>query len=157
MPMSLSAAESWIGVASTNRNRIFFSVFIFFLIIACCLLPDVYCHLITLSARASTDGGIVRPICFAVFQIDDELKLHRTLYWEVGWLGAFQDFVHISSGAAEQLSVNRCVRHQATSDRVLRRGVHRRQPILSRELHDKVSVRIHERLGQGDEGLGTLL
>ena len=29
-----------------------------------------YCvHLITLSARASTFGGIVRPICFAVFRL----------------------------------------------------------------------------------------
>src|SRR5215467_6467394 len=90
-------------------------------------------------------------------QIDDELKLHRTLYWQVGWLGAFQDFVHISSGAAEQVSVNRCVRHQAARVRVLWRGVDRRQLILSRELHDKVSVRIHERLGQRDESLGTFL
>src|SRR5215470_12967332 len=91
------------------------------------------------------------------FQIDDELKLHRTLYWEVGWLGAFQDFVHISRGAAEKVSVNRCVRHQAAGIHIVRRGVHPRQLILSRELHDTVSVRISERLGQRDESLGTLL
>ena len=30
-------------------------------------------YLITLSALASTFGGIVRPICFAVFEIDDKL------------------------------------------------------------------------------------
>src|SRR5262245_19197873 len=34
----------------------------------CCLVPHTYIHLITLSALASTLGGIVRPICFAVFR-----------------------------------------------------------------------------------------
>ena len=32
------------------------------------LLP-AHCHLITLSALASTFGGIVRPICFAAFKL----------------------------------------------------------------------------------------
>ena len=32
-------------------------------------------YLMTLSALASTLGGIVRPICFAVFKIDHELEL----------------------------------------------------------------------------------
>ena len=40
-----------------------------FLTIAYCLLPDACYHLITLSARASTLGGIARPICFAVFRL----------------------------------------------------------------------------------------
>src|SRR5262250_2270461 len=31
--------------------------------------PIAFSHLITLSARYSTDGGIVRPICFAVFKL----------------------------------------------------------------------------------------
>src|SRR6266480_2551711 len=33
------------------------------------LLSTRYCHLITLSARSSTLGGIVRPICFAVLKL----------------------------------------------------------------------------------------
>ena len=32
-------------------------------------------HLMTLSARASTLGGIVRPSCLAVFRLIDELEL----------------------------------------------------------------------------------
>jgi hypothetical protein len=35
------------------------------------------------------------------FQIDDELKLHWLLNWNVGGLCAFQDFVHKVSGAPE--------------------------------------------------------
>jgi hypothetical protein len=34
-------------------------------------------HLITQSDRASTFGGIVRPICFAAFRLIDQLKLRR--------------------------------------------------------------------------------
>ena len=29
----------------------------------------LFCHLITLSARASTFGGIVRPICLAILRL----------------------------------------------------------------------------------------
>ena len=47
----------------------------------------------TLSALASTFGGIVRPICFRRFQIDDELELRRLLHRKIGGLGAFQDLI----------------------------------------------------------------
>ena len=39
------------------------------LTIAYCLLPTAFFHRITFSARASRFGGIVRPICFAVFKL----------------------------------------------------------------------------------------
>src|SRR5262249_8889496 len=38
-------------------------------VLASCLTPFVSFHLISLFARASTSGGIVRPICFAVFRL----------------------------------------------------------------------------------------
>ena len=53
----------------------------------------------TLSARASTFGGIVRPICLAALRLIDELELRRLLHGNVGGLGAFQDLVHKVSGA----------------------------------------------------------
>jgi hypothetical protein len=59
--------------------------------------PDSYfprAYLITLSALASTFGGIVRPICFAVFEVDDEFKL----CW-LFQLGALPHFVNKDSGA----------------------------------------------------------
>jgi hypothetical protein len=54
-----------------NTSR--FLLYLFFLLnpesktSSCCLVPTAY--LITRSARASTFGGIVRPICFAVFKL----------------------------------------------------------------------------------------
>src|SRR5262245_60861135 len=39
------------------------------LAIADCLLPKAYVHRITLSARASTFGGMIRPICFAALRL----------------------------------------------------------------------------------------
>ena len=53
----------------------------------------------TLSARASTFGGIVTPICLAALEIDEELKLRRLLDGNVGGLGAFQYLVDKVSGA----------------------------------------------------------
>ena len=47
----------------------------------------------TLSALASTLGGMVRLICFAVFKINHKLKLRRLLHREIGGLGSLQDFV----------------------------------------------------------------
>jgi hypothetical protein len=44
----------------------------------------------TRSAQAKTFGGIVNLVCFAAFQIDDELELHRLLNRKIGRLGAFQ-------------------------------------------------------------------
>ena len=55
----------------------------------------------TRSARASTFDGIVRPICFAVFRLIDELELRRLLDGQVGRLCAFQDLVDKVSDAPE--------------------------------------------------------
>ena len=40
-------------------------------------------------------------------QIDHELELRRLLDRKIGGLGSFQDFVHVSSGAAEQVDLVR--------------------------------------------------
>ena len=37
------------------------------------------------------------------FQIDDELEFVWLLHGEIGWLPAFEDFVHIGRGAPEQV------------------------------------------------------
>jgi hypothetical protein len=39
------------------------------------------------------------------FQIDNELKFLRLLHWQVGGFSAFQDLVHIRSGAAGEVVV----------------------------------------------------
>src|SRR5215510_14071527 len=50
------------GCAKREQRRDEFSI-------AYCLSPVASSHLITLSARYSTDCGIVRPISFAVFKL----------------------------------------------------------------------------------------
>src|SRR5215831_10127275 len=57
-------------------------------------------HLTTLSARYKTDCGIVRPICFAVLRLITSSKLCWLLHREIGRFCAFEDFVHVGSGAA---------------------------------------------------------
>src|SRR5439155_13413069 len=51
-----------------EENR-FRHVFLSGLFAANCFLLTAYCHFMTLSALNSTDCGIVRPICFAVFKL----------------------------------------------------------------------------------------
>ena len=63
---------------SSKRNSIALSArqitFLFIGFLPACFaansfLLTAFCHLITLSARAKTFGGIVRPICFAAFRL----------------------------------------------------------------------------------------
>ena len=42
----------------------------------------------TLSALASTFGGIVRPICLAVFRLMINSNFYRLLHGKIGGLGA---------------------------------------------------------------------
>jgi hypothetical protein len=50
----------------------------------------------TRCARESTFGGIVSPICLAVFRIDHELKLRRLFDRQVGGLGALENLVRVA-------------------------------------------------------------
>ena len=74
------------------------------------LIPS---HLITLSARNSTDCGIVRLSASAVFRIDYKFELRRLLDGEVRGLDAFQNFVHVDCCALEVFSIVGCIRMQA--------------------------------------------
>ncbi len=51
-------------------------------------------YLITLSARASTLGGIVRPICFAVLRLISSSNCVGCCTGRSG-LRSFQDLVHV--------------------------------------------------------------
>ena len=60
-------------------------------------------HLITLSARASTFGGIVRPICFAAFRLMINSNFVGCSTGKIGGLRAFKNLVHIRGGAPVQV------------------------------------------------------
>jgi hypothetical protein len=58
---------------------------------------------ITSSTRARNAAENSAPRAFAVFEIDDQIKLGRLLNRHVGWLRTTQDLVHIIAGASEKL------------------------------------------------------
>jgi hypothetical protein len=57
--------------------------------------------LITLSARASTLGEIVRPIRFAAFRLMMNSNFVGCCHRQVGGLRAFQNFIYVRGGAPE--------------------------------------------------------
>ena len=58
-------------------------------------------HLMTLSARASTFGGIVRPICFAVLRLITNSNFVGCSTGKIGGLGSFENLVDVSGCAPE--------------------------------------------------------
>ncbi len=111
----------------------------------------------TRSARASTFAGIVRLICLAALQIDEELKLLRLLYREIGGLGAFQDFVHIRRGAAEQVGDAHGIDHKAAFFDKFCTGVCRREPVFYRKFQNLCSVRVEDEARKHEDCVSTLL
>ena len=56
-------------------------------------------HSITSSARASSDGGTVRPSALAVLRLIDQLVLGRRLHRQVGRLLALEDAIDVAGRA----------------------------------------------------------
>src|SRR5215469_4045182 len=79
-------------------------------------------------------------------EIDYQLELRRLLHRQVGRLCAFQDFVHVCSGAPPVILVVRRVAHKPSCLDPFRRYVHRREMALSREIHDSLSVGTSDRI-----------
>src|SRR6266481_6756441 len=59
----------WIVGTREQESRTDYSIDASFSQSFCRLPTSDHCHLITLSARANTLGGIVRPICLAVLRL----------------------------------------------------------------------------------------
>ena len=68
-------------------------------------------HLSTLSARARTFGGIVRPICLAVFRLMMKSRTLSVALREIGGFRTFEDLVDVSSSAAKQISIVARITH----------------------------------------------
>src|SRR4029453_18642067 len=88
------------------------------------------------------------------FEIDEELKLCRLLDGNVGGFGAFQNTVDKVRGAPPFVRLGRPRAHQAAGLNKLTVMVHRRQPVLRREVQhltllssDNSTWGINERLG----------
>src|SRR5262249_21522332 len=68
------------------------------------------------------------------FQIDDELELHRLLDRKITSLGTFENLVHISGGAAEQVGKAHTVAHKPPVFHKFWPGIYGRKPALCREV-----------------------
>ena len=95
-------------------------------------------HRITRSARASTFGGIVRPICLAAFRLMMNSNFVRLLDRKIGGLGAFQNLVHIGGGAPVQVGKVHAVGHEPAGFDKFWPVVYRREPVLYREVRQSV-------------------
>ena len=117
------------------------------------LLSTQNCHLMTRSARASTFGGIVRPICLAAFRLMMNSNFVGCSTGKIGGLCAFQDFVHIGGGAPVQVGNAHAVGHKPAASTYSALYVYRREPALYREFCNLCSVRIADRAGYQHRGL----
>ena len=105
----------------------------------------------------STTGGIVRPICLSRVEIDDQLKLRWLLNWEISGLAAFENLVHIGSGAPVQVGHGHAVGHKPAGFHVFSIAVNRREPALYREFCSLCSVRIGNARQQTKDCVSTPL
>src|SRR5215216_4314314 len=90
-------------------------------------------------------------------EIDDQLEFGGLLNGQVGGLGALQDLVGQDRGAAENVVIVRCIANETAGENILAVGVHRRKPVLYHEGGDARALARQERVGDGEDRLGTLM
>src|SRR5439155_27187693 len=86
-----------------------------------------------------------QPDLLGGLEVDDQLELCRLLHRQIGGLSAFQNLVHIRSRAPVQVNNAHAVAHKPSVFHILRRGVHRRQPVFYREVCNLFSLRNEDR------------
>src|SRR5688572_22244374 len=87
----------------------------------------------TLSALASTPGGIGRPICLAVFKLTTSSNL-PAVRPVVQPVCAFQDFVDVNRRAARKITAITAIGDKPAGFRVFRYGINSRQPMFQGEI-----------------------
>src|ERR671937_170723 len=72
--------------------------------------------------------------CVGSFHIDDQLETSWLLDRQIGWLGAFEDFVDIDGSLAKKVRIYRGVRHQPAFVGEPARHRNCRHTVLQRQL-----------------------
>src|SRR5438552_3273495 len=85
--------------------------------------------------------GNRQPERLGRLEVDDQLELRRLFHGKVGGLGAFEDFVHVGSGAPELSDEIDSVRQQQSGLGVLPEKVDAGQPMLHRQVSDLLPAR----------------
>ena len=85
---------------------------------------------------------------FRGFHIDDEFEFCRLFYWQVCWLGALENLVHINGSAARPIVSTRAI--SSLGNRLGTNGfTHGGQFVLHRKLYKLFPVK--QREGPGDQ------
>src|SRR4249920_3398361 len=85
--------------------------------------------------RRNRDADLLRG-----YQVNHELKLRGLFYWQVGGLGAFENFVYVGGGAPEQVRKTHSIKHQTARFDKLAVWIESWQPVLRREGHDPLLI-----------------
>jgi hypothetical protein len=100
------------------------------------------------SARASTDGGIVRLTSSNVMGFFDQ---------HIRRLGTLQDSVHVDSSVPKEVRKVRSISQKTTGIDQLPPWVHCRQPVLRRELHNRSTIAAANGTGDSATVAGGIL
>src|SRR4030095_3637905 len=91
------------------------------------------------------------------YQVNHELKLRGLLDWQLGGLGAFENFVYVGGRAPEQVRKIHSVKHQTARFDNLAVWIDSWQPIPRREGHDPLLISANDGTGRCSESLGACL
>src|SRR5690242_17673278 len=90
-------------------------------------------------------------------EINDQLKFCRLLDGDLGRLGALENLIHVSRGAAIQIHNTGAVAHQPSSFAKISPVVYRRNPIFCCEFGNLGSMRIQNGTCQYENCISTFL
>jgi hypothetical protein len=82
-------------------------------------------------ARASTLGGMVKPICFAVLRLITSSNFLGCSTGKIGRLGSLQDSVHVIGNAPVAVRDVRSVPHEPAVIHSFSVVIHRRYPLFN--------------------------
>ena len=124
----------------------------FFLHVFCCSPHSTdSLHLITLSARASTFGGIVRPICLAAFRLMMNSNFVGCSTGRSAGLAPLRILSTYVAARRNKSSDAHAVAHKPAVFHKFWPGVYRREPALYREFCNLCSLRIDDGARQHED------
>src|SRR5262245_9011236 len=98
-----------------------------------------------------------QPNLFRGFQVYYQLKLRRSLHWQVRWLSSLEYLVHISRGASGQVGNAHGVGHKPTVFHIHLQVVYRGEPAFCRELYELFALRIEDAAPRHEDCLSPSL
>src|SRR5262249_3658312 len=90
-------------------------------------------------------------------EVDHQLELRRSLDRNIGWLGTFQNLVHIRGGAPAQVGNVRAVKHKPPGFYKIVLVVHDGEPLLYRKFYNLCSLRTEDGAVEREDSLSPPL